>query len=806
MKILYISQYFPPEIGATQSRAYELCKNLVDYGHRVTVLTELPNHPSGIIPTDYRGKFKVHENLNGINVIRSWVYATPHKSFQTRMYFYNSFMLTTIFNSLFLRSNDYDIIYATSPPLFAGFAGLMISKIKNKPFVFEVRDLWPESAVELGQIRRNWAIKAGHIIANLCYRNAVGVVGVTRGIQKSLAQKRISQDKLFLIKNGTNPELFHYSFNSELQGKVGWKDKFIVLYAGIHGVAQGLDSVLRVAQMLADETKIHFVFIGEGPLKKRMGKFAKDRNINNVEFLPEVSNQEIPKYISLADVCLVPLKKKAIFRGALPSKIFDCWACGKPLILSVDGEARTELENAKGGIYVEPENSQQMERAIRYLYHHPDEKEKMGKNGLAYVHKKGYIRSLQAKKLSNILTRIGDCKRITAAETKATIPVLHIITRLIVGGAQENTLLTSQLLNKKNWYADILSGSQTGPEGSLAGYAKHQKLPLIFETNLVREIHPLSDIIAFWRIYRFIRSGKYPVVHTHSSKAGVIGRWAAWLARVPLILHTVHGWGFTEYQKPWIQRFYKYLERITLRITDKLIVVTRLDINKGLSAGIGSPEDYELIRSGIELERFASPKRSLKAVRKELGIPQDAVVIGTVTRLSPQKAPLVFVKAAQLIAAQYPKAHFVIVGDGPLREEVESMIQELGLSEQIHLTGLRSDVPDLLAAFDIFTLSSLWEGLPRVLPQAMAAGLPIVASAIDGSMEIINDHVNGRLFPPGDHAAMAQAIIDLIENPEAKEKMVLKGYETVREFDVNLMVNQIEDLYIKSLAMTGKML
>jgi len=196
----------------------------------------------------------------------------------------------------------------------------------------------------------------------------------------------------------------------------------------------------------------------------------------------------------------------------------------------------------------------------------------------------------------------------------------------------------------------------------------------------------------------------------------------------------------------------------------------------------------------------------LKAVRKELGIPQDAVVIGTVTRLSPQKAPLVFVKAAQLIAAQYPKAHFVIVGDGPLREEVESMIQELGLSEQIHLTGLRSDVPDLLAAFDIFTLSSLWEGLPRVLPQAMAAGLPIVASAIDGSMEIINDHVNGRLFPPGDHAAMAQAIIDLIENPEAKEKMVLKGYETVREFDVNLMVNQIEDLYIKSLAMTGKML
>ncbi len=387
----------------------------------------------------------------------------------------------------------------------------------------------------------------------------------------------------------------------------------------------------------------------------------------------------------------------------------------------------------------------------------------------------------------------------TTKTTTEKSKILHIITRLIVGGAQENTLLTSQILSKNNWEVDIISGPQTGPEGSLERYARINLLPLIYEPNLVRKIHPLKDMISFWRLFRLIRTGKYPVVHTHSSKAGIIGRWAAWLARVQVIIHTVHGWGFTEYQKPIVQWLYKFLERVTLRITDKLIVVTKLDINKGLEAGIGSSDDYELIRSGIELQRFASPKKSRKAVHKELGIPLEAIVIGTVTRLSPQKAPLVFVKAAQLIATEYQNAHFVIVGDGPLRGEIEALIHEFGLGEQIHLTGLRSDVPDLLSAFDIFTLSSLWEGLPRVLPQAMAAGLPIVASAIDGSKEIIQDHVNGRLFPPGDYDAMARAILSLIENPEIARQMVLNGHQTVREFDVNLMVDKIADLYVKSL-------
>jgi len=297
-------------------------------------------------------------------------------------------------------------------------------------------------------------------------------------------------------------------------------------------------------------------------------------------------------------------------------------------------------------------------------------------------------------------------------------------------------------------------GPQTGPEGSLAEHARDKNVKLYIDNALVREINPFKDFLSFLKMVWFIRKKKYSIVHTHSSKAGISGRWAAWLARIPVIIHTVHGWGFHEYQKPWAGFLFKFLERTTLLITDKLIVVTRRDIDKGLKANIGTPDDYTLIRSGIELAAFANPLRPRQTVRKEFGIPLEAVVIGTVTRLSPQKSPLVFIEAAHIISNTHPNVYFLVVGDGPLRNDVEQRIKELKLGDRICLTGLRRDVPDLLSACDIFTLSSLWEGLPRVLPQAMANGLPVVASAIDGSREIIQDAVNGRLFPPGNHTIL----------------------------------------------------
>ncbi|MEZ4526859.1 MAG: glycosyltransferase [Desulfobacterales bacterium] len=232
-----------------------------------------------------------------------------------------------------------------------------------------------------------------------------------------------------------------------------------------------------------------------------------------------------------------------------------------------------------------------------------------------------------------------------------------------------------------------------------------------------------------------------------------------------------------------------------MSITDKLIAVTQKDIVKGIRNGIGDCDVYEVIRSGIELDRFMSPKVSREKIREELSIPGNVPVIGTVTRLSPQKAPLIFVNAMKEIISRFPDCHFVIVGDGPLRADVIKQISDLGISDHAVLTGIRRDIPELMAAFDIFVLSSLWEGLPRVIPQAMCSGIPVVASDIDGNAEIIDDCRNGRLVPPGNPDALAGAVIELLENPELAKQIGKAGLISVSEFSAQKMVQHISQLY-----------
>lgn len=375
------------------------------------------------------------------------------------------------------------------------------------------------------------------------------------------------------------------------------------------------------------------------------------------------------------------------------------------------------------------------------------------------------------------------------------IRVLHPITRLIIGGAQENTMLTAQLLDNAEWDVTIISGPQTGVEGSLIETVQEQGIPLTLEPTLVRELNPVKDLLAVFRLMRFMKQGGYTIVHTHSSKAGIVGRWAAKLAGVPVIVHTVHGWAHHDRQHPLLRAYYILMEKLTLPITDKLIVVSALNIEKGLQDGIGNASDYVVIRSGIELDRFGHPQVAREVTRQALGIPLDAPVVGTVTRLSPQKAPLDFVRAAGMVAKARPETYFVMVGDGPLRADVEALAAEVGIRDHLVLTGLRRDVPELMATFDLFALSSLWEGLPRVLPQAMATGLPLVATATDGSAEAVIDGVNGLLVPPGEPEQLAQALVRLLNDPVLARQMGAAGLAQVDEFSDKRMVAQIEALY-----------
>lgn len=378
----------------------------------------------------------------------------------------------------------------------------------------------------------------------------------------------------------------------------------------------------------------------------------------------------------------------------------------------------------------------------------------------------------------------------------ARIPVLHTITRLIVGGAQENTLYTAERLNPRRWKAEVMCGPQTGSEGSLIEEARQRGIPLTIDPHLVRQVSPLNDFRSLAHQVRWYRSRGFTIVHTHSSKAGILGRLAARLAGTPVIVHTVHGWSFHDYMSPAVRRIYIALERWGARCSDAIIVVTERDIEKGLRAGIGRPEQYHHIRSAIPLEEFEPARVDRRRARQAAGLPEHAVVIGNVGRFSSQKNPLDWVRAAGVVGRAHPGVHFLLVGDGPLRPQVEAALIEEGIAERTHLPGLRRDVINWMAAMDIFLLSSLWEGLPRVLPQAMAMGLPVIANRADGTADIIQDGVNGYLCPPGNITAMADACMRLVDDPALRQAMGMHGQQVVRrDFDLDRMIEQIQGLY-----------
>lgn len=383
------------------------------------------------------------------------------------------------------------------------------------------------------------------------------------------------------------------------------------------------------------------------------------------------------------------------------------------------------------------------------------------------------------------------------------VNVLNIITRLIVGGAQETALLTAALLDESRWRVDVVSGPQTGPEGSLVETARMLGVRLRIEPNLVREIHPVKDLISLVQLIRLIRRGRYSIVHTHSSKAGVLGRIAAKCAGVPIIVHTIHGWSFHQHMSPLQRRFFVVLEKQVARLSNAMVVVSQRDIEKGVGQGIGCPRDYTLIRSGIELDRFGHPRVPPDQVRSELGIPAKALVVGSVTRLSLQKAPLDMAEAFAHIHRLNPEIWFLIVGDGPLRGELEQRIQKLGLGDRTVLTGLRRDVPELMATMDVFVLTSLWEGLPRVLPQAMATGLPIVCTRAEGSVEAVSEDENGFLVEPGEPKVMAAKIELLLKNAALRKRMGSEGRRRVSEFSAAKMVDEIDHLYQSLLSKAG---
>ena len=390
MKILYISQYFPPEMGAPAARVSELARHWVKAGHQVTVLTGFPNHPTGIVPPEYRSKLRrlvCREQKDGIDIVRTWLMPCPNRKAHERLLNYLSFVLSSCITGIFLPRPD--VIIATSPQLFVGLTGRWLGWIKRVPFVLEVRDLWPESITASGMgSDADLSIRMLRVLAAFLYRSCNHVVVVTPAFKQELVAKwRLRNDKISLVENGVETDLFTPDVpGDDVKRELGLEGKFVVSYIGTLGLAHGLQAVMQAATELQRTfPDIQFLFVGEGADKDRLTSLVSELNLTNVRFLLQQPRQKIPSIIRASDLCLVLLRKANVFKTVIPTKMLEFMACGRPVILGVDGQARQVIETAQAGVFIEPEDATALTLAVRQLYDDSELRQALGRNGRRHI-------------------------------------------------------------------------------------------------------------------------------------------------------------------------------------------------------------------------------------------------------------------------------------------------------------------------------------------------------------------------------------------------------------------------------------
>lgn len=402
MKILFITDNFTPEVNAPATRTYEHVKEWIKEDDvEVTIITCAPNFPHGKVYEGYKNKLYQKEYIDGIEVIRVWSYITSNSGFAKRVLDYISFGFMAFWVGLFKK---HDLIIATSPQFFTTWAAWGISKIRRKPWIFELRDLWPESIKTVGAMKQGKAIDILEKIEIGLYKSCDKVIAVTDAFKTNLINRGIKEEKVEVVTNGSNVELFNpREKNKDLLKSLGLENKFIVGYIGTHGMAHSLDFIARSISKIKD-SDIHFLFIGDGAMKQTVLDIAKELDLKNATFLDPIKKDDVPEYLGICDISLAPLKKEDNFKTVIPSKIFEASAMLKPTLLGVEGQAQEIIETHNAGLCFEPENENDFLEKVHILKNnHKRYKElQLGCASLA----KEYDRNRLAKKMLDIILNI----------------------------------------------------------------------------------------------------------------------------------------------------------------------------------------------------------------------------------------------------------------------------------------------------------------------------------------------------------------------------------------------------------------
>ncbi|HEY9136355.1 MAG TPA: glycosyltransferase family 4 protein [Pseudomonadales bacterium] len=409
MNILFLSHYFPPEVNAPASRAYEHCKEWVRLGHKVTVITSAPNHPKGKVYAGYKNKLYQKEMVDGIEVIRIWTYLSANEGFGKRALNYFSYFISVVVLSIFMLSRK-DIVLSTSPQFFNGLAGYPVSKILKAVWVLEIRDLWPESILAVGAMKNKKIISILYAIEKFMYKKADYIIPVTDAFNTYISKIIYPYRKTCVINNAVNNDFFNpksvdIEALTEFKQYYALENKFVISYVGTHGMAHGLKTLLNAAKVLRNRKDIIFLLIGDGAEKNALKKIKKELSLDNVLMLPQLPKDKMPMVLGASDISIVHLKRDKAFEKVIPSKLFESMAMGKPVILGVKGEAAKIINQSRSGVCIEPENHLQMANAILALKRDVAGYRKMSNAGMNYV-RCNYDRRKLAQDYLNVLSKL----------------------------------------------------------------------------------------------------------------------------------------------------------------------------------------------------------------------------------------------------------------------------------------------------------------------------------------------------------------------------------------------------------------
>ncbi|MEI6336344.1 MAG: glycosyltransferase family 4 protein [Methylococcaceae bacterium] len=369
MHILFLSDNFPPEVNSPASRTFEHCREWVKAGYKVTVITCAPNFPKGRLLSGYHNRLWQSEEMDGIRVIRVWSYITANEGFVKRILDYQSFMVTAALAALFVRSVD--VVVGTSPQFFTVCAAYVVSRLKRIPFVFELRDLWPDSIVAVGAMKESLVIRALERLEYFLYRKAALIVSVTHSFKKTLIARGIDADKIVVVTNGVDMSRFKpMPKDAELVRELALEGKFVVGYVGTLGMAHHLETVLDAAEIIRtqpDADKFHFLLLGDGARKQALKEEAARRGLDNIPFIDTVPKEQVARYWSLLDVSIIHLRKTDLFTSVIPAKLFECMGMGLPVLHGVAGESADIVREEGVGIVFEPENAAQLVEHLQSL-------------------------------------------------------------------------------------------------------------------------------------------------------------------------------------------------------------------------------------------------------------------------------------------------------------------------------------------------------------------------------------------------------------------------------------------------------